>query len=264
MAWYEDEDRSDRREAVAREIAKRRQRGEPFIPVVCEVPRGLPCRTFWGQAWCRNLEQYSDYESRLPRGRSYLRGGQVYDLEIVEGAVEAYVTGSEIYEVRIGIDTLAADRWQAIKTATSGEITGLGELLEGRLGPKVLALITDPERGLFPSPDEIVLHCSCPDWADMCKHVAAVLYGVGVRLDHEPSLFFTLRGVNQNAIVGAAREAIERGAHLQTEHSSVGVLAADELSALFGIDLGQPGSAFATGHSGHKEADGGRNSPIGP
>ncbi len=245
MAWYHDDERSDRLAAVAREIAQRRERGEPFVPVGCEVARGLPCHTFWGRAWCQNLESYADYEYRLPRGRSYLREGHVYDLAITQGTVEAYVTGGEIYEVAIRIEALDQARWREIKQITSGRITSLADLLSGQLNDEILHLITDREQGLFPNPGEITFNCSCPDWADMCKHVAAVLYGVGVRLDSEPALFFTLRGVDQNEVVGAARAAVERGEHLHTDDPSTGVLRAGELSALFGIDLGQPGAAIA-------------------
>jgi uncharacterized Zn finger protein len=244
MSWYHYSDSGARRARVEKEILKRRKRGEAFEPVVCEVRSGVPCKTFWGKAWCRNLEHYSDYENRLPRGRTYLRGGNVYDLVIGEGRVDAYVTGSEIYEVAVVIDPLKPSRWKAVKATTAGQIADLADLLAGQLGPGVLAAVTDPDKGLFPAPSEIHLACSCPDWADMCKHVAAVLYAVGVRLDAAPSLFFTLRGVDQSELLTAAAES---ATDLGTADPSAGILKPDELSTLFGIDLGEPEAAFGSG-----------------
>ncbi len=237
MAWYYDNDD----ESATREIAKRREAGEPLVPVECKVKRGLPAATFWGKAWCENLESYSDYENRLPRGRAYLRRGAVYDLEISEGHIFAYVAGSELYEVEISIVTLAKKRWEGLKTEVAGELGNLVDLLSGKLGPGVMAAMTDRDRGLFPSPRQIALNCSCPDWADCCKHVAAVIYAVGVKLDAEPELLFKLRKVDHTELVGAAAGA---EVDLKSGDPSASVLAADELGELFGIELAEPESAF--------------------
>lgn len=231
-------------ERIEREIEKRRENGEPFLPLVCEVPRGIPASTFWGIAWGQNLERYSDYEMRLPGGRSYLRKGSVYDLTITEGEIFAYVTGSEIYEVLIKIDSLDPERWETVKNNTAGEIGNLVDLLSGSLGEGVIASVTDVESGLFPEPVEIRLSCTCPDWADMCKHVAAVLYGTGVRLDAEPGLFFTLRGVSQEELISAATNKAAGFTDLTSADVSTGVLQASELSALFGIEISEPEAAF--------------------
>jgi len=238
---YGDHESADEHaERIARDIAKRRKAGEPFDAVVCEVARGIPAKTFWGRAWCQNLESYSDYAHRLPPGRSYLRKGLVYDLEVQPGGIFAYVVGSEIYEVNISIITLETKRWQALKAALGSEVGNLIDLLSGRLGEGVMATVTDPDTGLFPSPKQITLNCDCPDWADCCKHVAAVMYAVGVRLDSEPELLFKLRKVNHAELIDAAGAGID----LTSGDASASVLAADELSELFGIELSEPESAF--------------------
>ena len=160
--------------------------------------------TFWGKAWCDNLEAYSDYANRLPRGRSYVRNGSVIDLQITNGKVEALVQGSNLYKIAIGFKPLAPKRWADFKARSAGKVTNLLDLLQGRLSKEILADLTAKGAGLFPAPKEIELGCSCPDWADMCKHVAAVLYGVGARLDEKPELFFTLRGVKMEELLSAA------------------------------------------------------------
>ena len=231
MSWnyYGDfESAAEKRARSLLAIAKRRKAGEPFEPVVCEVPRGIPAKTFWGKAWCENLESYSDYEYRLPRGRSYLRKGNVYDLEISEGSIFAYVAGSEIYEVDISIVTLAKERWSALKENVSGEVRNLVALLSGQLGDGVMAAVTDPDTGLFPSPKQITLNCNCPDWADCCKHIAAVMYAVGVQLDTQPELLFKLRKVDHTELLAAAGGNVD----LASDDASASILAADELSEL--------------------------------
>jgi uncharacterized Zn finger protein len=242
MSWdsYSDSDPAD----IQREIEKRRQRGEPFEQITCTVPRGIPASTFWGIAWGQNLERYSDYESRIPRGRLYLRKGNVYDLTITTGEIFAYVTGSEIYEVLIKIDQLSAKRWAGVKKETAGQIGNLVDLLGGTLGPGAIACITDQKMGLFPEPSEIHLSCTCPDWADMCKHVAATLYAVGVKLDQDPGLFFTLRDVSQEELIFAAAESASKATDLLSFDPSAGILHASELSELFGIEITEPEAAF--------------------
>ena len=249
MGWdeYGDyESAADRRARIERKVEARRSAGEPFVPTICKVKRGLPAQTFWGKAWCQNLEAYSDYESRLPRGRTYLRQGTVYDLDIKRGRVRAFVTGSEIYEVEITIQPLDAPLWDDLKSRLAGEVTNLVDLLSGELGTGVLQTITDSNAGLFPAPSEIHLNCNCMDWADCCKHVAAVMYAIGVRLDTDPDLFFKLRGVEHTELMDAAAFSdlelgpIDRAA---TEADRIG-LEPDDLCELFGIDLADPESAW--------------------
>lgn len=245
MSWDEYEGRESAasiKRRIQREIEERRSQGEPFEPTVCNVARGLPAKTFWGKAWCTNLESYSDYEYRLPRGRTYLRKGNVFDLTITEGEVSAYVAGSEIYSVRISIEVLDELRWDSLKQSVAGEVRNLVALLSGELGPGVMEAVTDRDKGLFPAPEEIRLGCSCPDWADCCKHVAAAMYAVGVCLDDQPELLFKLRRVDHAELIQCASTA--EGPSLTSDDASAQILVADELAGLFGIDLADPESAF--------------------
>ena len=190
-------------------------------------------RTFWGKAWCDNLESYRDYEYRLPRGRSYLRNGAVLDLDIRSGSIAAVVSGTSLYDVEIKIKPVAAAHWTGIKTQCSGQIGSLIELLEGRLSERVMQIITHREQGLFPKPAEIEMTCSCPDWATMCKHVAAVMYGVGARLDKAPELLFTLRKVGQEELIAQAADLeVSRRSRRKT-------LASEDLGGVFGIELAE-------------------------
>ena len=187
-------------------------------------------KTFWGEAWCENLETYSDFENRMPRGRAYIRNGSVVHLEIGKGVVQSYVAGSETYEIVVKIDPLKPERWKAIKKKCSGEIGSVVELLQGKLSKHVLGIVTDKKEGLFPSPKEIRLDCSCPDWATMCKHVAATLYGVGALLDRSPELFFKLRGVDH-------LELIDSSVSIATGKKDSGTLDEGSLEDIFGVEL---------------------------
>jgi uncharacterized Zn finger protein len=189
--------------------------------------------TFWGQAWADNLERYADLANRLPRGRAYLRNGSVLDLAIRPGQVEAYVAGSELYRVTIGIAPLAKTRWRRIVTRCTGRIGSLVGLLRGELSAEVLGVLTHARDGLFPEPRELALDCSCPDAAEVCKHVAAVLYGVAVRLDTRPELFFDLRQVDQAELIASATVGVVG----RSRPASGKRIAADRLSAVFGIEL---------------------------
>lgn len=198
--------------------------------------------TFWGQAWCRNLTRYSDYENRMPRGRSYVRHGSVVHLEVEPGEIHALVSGSDLYRVTIRIEPLARKQWDAILGQCAGEIEDLVHLLRGEPPKRVMEIVTRPGDGLFPTPKEIELDCSCPDWADMCKHAAAVLYGVGVRLDHDPEQLFRLRSVDPNDLVSAVPDA--------AEPDEDDALAGEDLSALFGIRLEEEDSPATSGAPG--------------
>jgi uncharacterized Zn finger protein len=231
--WWSYEDANAKKARLQREIAKREKRGERFE--VLEAPAGNKklCTTFWGQAWCRNLESYQAYESRLPRGRSYLRQGKVYNLAIEAGTISAVVAGSELYETSIHIQPLPPPRWQSLVKAGAGQVGSMLDLLAGKLGDDLMGLLICPDQGLFPEPKEIRFDCSCPDYVDMCKHVSAVLYGVGVKLDAQPELLFTLRQVNQAELLSDASATA-----LTDLSSGPAELAGTDLSALFGIDLG--------------------------
>lgn len=222
---------AERRRKADRKRVQRRDPGRDIEPV--EVQGRNIAQTFWGKAWCQNLETYSDYANRLPRGRTYARNGSILDLQIVEGRINALVSGSQLYDVIIQIETLSDERWSVIREDCAGQIDSLVELLQGRVSTGVMEVVTRAEDGLFPSPREIHLYCSCPDWATMCKHVAAVLYGVGNRLDHAPEMLFSLRGVDPNAMVV---QAIELG--VGSPRVARGrVLDVDDLSSVFGVDI---------------------------
>ena len=231
--WWSYEDVKEQKKRLEREIAKRVKRGERFE--VLSAPEGQKklCTTFWGLAWCRNLESYQQYESRLPRGRSYLRQGKVYNLEITPGKLSAVVAGSELYDASVSIKPLPDQQWHEIVQSSAGQVSSMLDLLSGKLGDGLMKVLTDPQDGLFPKPKEIRFDCSCPDYADMCKHVSAIRYGVGVMLDSKPELLFTLRGVDQAELLANASSITMGDLDTGTE------LGDTDLSALFGIDLGE-------------------------
>lgn len=172
-------------------------------PIVIEGKK--IAKSWWGQSWCSNLERYADYESRLERGRKYIRAGAVVDLEIEKGVIYARVLGSRKtpYEVEIKIKLLAEARCKKLIALCSDKIENVESLVSGTF-PDSLKDVFYSKDGLFPSPGEIRFECSCPDWADMCKHVAAALYGVGARFDEDPLLFFKLRGLEVNSFIDTA------------------------------------------------------------
>jgi uncharacterized Zn finger protein len=241
MSWYSDDGWrpyvpvAERRRKAAQKVAKMKKSGRKVAPV--EIAGRNITTTFWGDAWCRNLEAYSDYANRLPRGRTYVRNGSVIDLQIEAGRVTALVSGSEIYKVEIEIKPLAKARWTAIKRQCAGKIESLVELLRGSISKGVMEIVTRKGEGLFPSPQEISLRCSCPDWATMCKHVAATLYGVGARLDHSPEMLFTLRGVDPMEMVETAVAQPPKAA----KPSKSRTLVSEDLSAVFGVDIDMEG-----------------------
>jgi uncharacterized Zn finger protein len=236
---------AERRAKAARETAKlAKKTGRAASPVVLDGRK--IASTFWGKAWCDNLEAYSDYANRLPRGRTYVRNGSVVDLQISKGNVSALVSGSELYRIVIKIKPLAPVLWKSIQAECAGKIDSLIELLQGKLSSSVMQIVTRFEKGLFPTPTEIDLDCSCPDWADLCKHVAASLYGVGAKLDQNPALLFLLRGVDPADLISkaSAAEAVR-----QTAATTDGapVMSEAEVADVFGIELAPaaPGSLAA-------------------
>jgi uncharacterized Zn finger protein len=219
---------AERRAQATQRLAELRRRGGAVNPVVIQG-RAI-ATTFWGKAWCQNLESYSDYANRLPRGRTYARNGSVVDLRIEPGRLRALVSGSSLYTAEVGIRTLEEDRWRRLAGECAGKIDSVVELLSGRLSEGVMEILCGQERGLFPSTRELSLSCSCPDGARLCKHLAAVLYGVGARLDHQPELLFVLRGVDQMDLVSQATDSVGRA-------DAGGGLEGESLSELFGIDV---------------------------
>ena len=251
---------AERRRKAARAVQKLEQKGHPVSPVLIEG--GTIARTFWGKAWCDNLERYSDFSNRLPRGRTYVRNGSVVDLQITPGNVAAMVSGSELYRVVVKVAVVPKTRWTSICGDCAGAIDSLVELLQGRFSKGVMERICRQKTGLFPAPAEIELSCSCPDWASMCKHVAAVLYGVGARLDERPELLFKLRKVDEKDLIAKAG----RGLPLSKRGPAADrVLATDGLSELFGLEMGAaeaaPGGAIRQVRT--KPARAGRGTKVG-
>lgn len=222
---------AERRRQAAREMGKRKQ-GHAVSPVIIEGR--LIATTFWGKSWCENLERYSDYANRLPRGRTYVRNGAVVDLQITPGAIQAWVSGSELYEISLTVAPVGKARWKSICNDCAGAIDSLVELLQGRFSKGVMERICRQNVGLFPTPAEIKLSCSCPDWAAMCKHVAAVLYGIGARLDQQPELLFRLRAVDEKDLIVKAGEALP----LAKQAPAAGRVLDGDLSDIFGLDMG--------------------------
>jgi uncharacterized Zn finger protein len=232
MAWPEYVSVAERKRQAEKKLAKLRKEGRRVEPVIL-AGRAIAA-SFWGKSWCRNLERYSDYESRLPRGRSYVRNNLVLDLKIAKGKVSALVSGGELYTVTIGIAPMAPRHWKSVCRDCTGNIDSLVELLGGRLAQGVMDRVCQEGDGLFPAPAEIKLSCSCPDWADMCKHVAAALYGIGARLDEKPELLFVLRGVDASDLLVAAGEnaALPRKAPRAAK-----LLDESDIADVFGIEM---------------------------
>ena len=222
-----------KKEKAAATVAALARKGKSVAPV--QIQGRLIATTFWGKGWCENLERYSDFESRLPRGRTYVRNGSVVDLQISTGKVSALVQGSSLYEISIDVTPVSAARWKAVVAECTGKIDSVVELLSGKLSDAVMEILTRKETGLFPAPAEIAMSCSCPDWATMCKHVAAVLYGVGARLDQRPELLFELRGARPEEMVAAvATGGILKGGAARGKQKT---FTGGALSSLFGIDI---------------------------
>ena len=236
MSWYSFKPYvsvAERRQKAMREIEKRRKKGLAVCPIT--LTGKLIAKTFWGKAWCENLESYSDFANRLPRGRTYVRNGSVVHLEIQPGKISALVAGSELYSVEITITPLTGAHWESIKHECSGQIGSLVELLQGRLSKSVMEVVTRHDKGLFPKPAEIRMSCSCPDWAGMCKHVAAVMYGVGSRLDEKPDLLFLLRKVDHLELIAGALDSspVAKSGKLRGKKT----IASTDLSDVFGIEM---------------------------
>ncbi len=225
--------------AVERELARRRADGERLRVVVNEKGRALS-ETFWGQAWNRHLMSHAHYENRMPKGRSLLRKGRVMDLKVAVGEVRALVAGGRLYEVVVRVARLEAAEVEALRWVCAGRVASAVALLAGELSPEVMEVVCAAEGGLFPGPSEIRVTCSCPDYADLCEHGAAVLYAVGGRLDEQPEELFMLRQVVPGDLFSkdGAGVVAQLTARPSGEGGRSDVLEGVDLGALFGVDLG--------------------------
>lgn len=236
MGWYQYAPYvpvAKRREEAAKKVEKLKKQGKQISPV--KIEGKTIAKSFWGKSWCENLESYSDYENRLPRGRTYVRNGSVCDLQVFSGEVKAMVVGSEMYTISVKITPVANATWTSICGDCAGSVGSLVELLQGKLSKSVMERVCRKGDGLFPAPHEIKLSCSCPDWADMCKHVAAAMYGIGARLDEKPELLFHLRNVNENELIAKASAKLPMA---DAAPKTARVMEGDDISALFGIEMG--------------------------
>lgn len=231
MPWTDKSEVQAAQDAVKREIIRRCERGEVYTPF--DAPTGTKlARNFWGQAWQQHLATFEHFSGRLSKGRSYLRLGQLYNLEMEPGMVRAEVAGAALYEVAVQVKPMTQERWEQLVVRCTGRVTGMLDLLEGKLSDEVMAVMTGIDAGLFPEAHDVRVVCSCPDHADLCKHGAAVLYAVGLQFDREPAGFFKLRGVRVDDLCQGASVVLE-----QKNEGAVELPDAD-LEKLFGIDLG--------------------------
>lgn len=228
---------AEKKEKARKSVEKLRKKNPDISPII--ITGRKIAKTWWGQSWNNNLESYSDYSNRIVRGRSYVRNGAVLDLKIKKGNISALVQGSSKnpYKVDISISPLKEDIWDSITKECAGKIDSLQEIIQGKF-PKALSdLFIAKEKGLFPSPKEINFECSCPDWANMCKHVAAVLYGVGARLDDNPILFFELRNVNIDELISETISSKSETLLKKAKTKSKRVLDETDILDVFDIDI---------------------------
>ncbi len=228
---------AEKKARAARKLKELSKKNPHLKPVILQSTK--IARTWWGKAWNLNLERYADYRNRIGRGRSYVRHGAVLDLQIGSGEVRALVQGSQSkpYSVTVSIKTLKKDVWQTILSQCQGMLESLQELINGSFPKIVGEIFTHKDAGMFPSPKEITFDCSCPDWAGMCKHVAATLYGIGARLDESPELFFKMRKVEMDDLIRQAISGHKEKLLTRATRKSSRVLEELDLSATFGIEL---------------------------
>lgn len=225
------------RQAKAAKKLEQLKKKRDVKPVI--IQGSTIARTWWGKSWGRNLEHYADYSNRIGRGRSYVRHGAVLDLQIEAGKVKSLVQGSRSkpYEVIVSIRKLNKATCQQIALCCSGQLDSVQELLSGKFPKQLEEVFMRTDGGLFPSPQEISFECTCPDWASMCKHVAATLYGVGARLDEDAMLFFSLRGVDTADLIGQTVSSKAESLLEKASKKSSRVIVNADLSSIFGIEL---------------------------
>jgi uncharacterized Zn finger protein len=224
---------AERKAKAAKKAQKKRASGAEVHPI--QISGRKIAKSFWGQAWCEHVESFGDYENRLPRGRTYVRNGSIWHLEISKGSVVAHVYGSSSYDVKVEVKTLPSKKWIALKEKCTGKIGSVIELLSGKLSDTVMKDVTAPDHGLLPSSSEIHYNCNCPDWASMCKHVAAFIYGIGARLDENPELLFLLRGVDHEELISSTSvDSLITG---QNTPSSSRRRRVTDVKSVFGIHL---------------------------
>lgn len=227
----------EKQQRSKKKLGQLMKKNKDIKPVIIEG--ATIAKTWWGKAWNRNLEAYADYSNRIGRGRSYVRCGSVLDLQIQEGNIKALVHGSDSdpYSIVIKIKALEKTIWREIKDFCAGKLDSLQELLMGKFPEALGEIFTAHGKGLFPSPKEIDFDCSCPDWASMCKHIAATLYGIGARLDHDPNLFFLLRKIEIRDLISETIRDKTKELLTRAKRKSLRIIEDQDLSSVFGIEL---------------------------
>jgi uncharacterized Zn finger protein len=203
------------------------------------APRTQFGTTWWGKAWVDALERSAMLDpSRLQRGRSYARDGSVGRLTIAPGYVAATVRGSRgrIYHTDVAVKTLAESEWEQVADAIGARAGHAAALLDGELDPALIEDAASVDVQLLPGSGDLRPDCSCPDWAEPCKHAAALCYLVANELDHDPFQLFLLRGKGREELLALVRER-RPGRHSIDERSEPGVDAAAAWSAM---PLGEP------------------------
>ncbi|MBC8180936.1 hypothetical protein H8E88_07415 [candidate division KSB1 bacterium] len=227
----------EKKAKAAKKLAQLKKKNKDINPIVLNGSKLT--NTWWGKAWNKNLEAYADYSNRIGRGRSYVRHGAVLDLKIQAGKVTALVQGTESrpYSVEIDIESIPKTKWNKIKKACQGKLASVAKLIDGKFPKELQEIFTEKGSGLFPKPSEINFDCSCPDWASMCKHVAAALYGIGSRLDENPSLFFILRKVKIDDLVSEVAKDKSKSMLSKAKTKTSRVIDDSDVSKMFGIDI---------------------------
>lgn len=227
----------EKKQKAKKKLEQLQKKNKNIEPIIIEG-RTL-AHTWWGKSWNKNLEGYADYSNRIGRGRSYVRCGSVLDLQISEGEVKSLVQGSESrpYSIVIKIKALEKSVWGKIKDICEGKLDSLQELLVAKFPKALDEIFTAYGKGLFPAPKEIDFDCSCPDWASMCKHVAATLYGVGARLDKDPNLFFALRKIEINDLITETVKDKAKDLLAKAKKKSSRIIEDQDLSSVFGIEM---------------------------
>ncbi len=225
-------------EKAQKAASEARKKGKKYEPVIAQTRGSQVCTSWWGKAWCDNLERYADYENRLPRGKRYVRNGALLDLKIEKGIVRAKVQGSRArpYNVTIRIDPLSDEKVKSIIDSCSRKVSSLESLAKGEFPQELSQAITE-KGGLFPTPSEIHFDCSCPDWAYLCKHAACVMYGIGVKLDENPFYFFELRGIDAGSMVKKTVENKVAALLENAQKPSNRILDSSQVESLFSSDI---------------------------
>jgi uncharacterized Zn finger protein len=238
MGWYDFQPYvsvGEKKKKAQKKLEQLRKKNPNISPVIIEGNK--IAKTWWGIAWNKNLESYAQLANRIGRGSAYIKNGFVLDLQINAGEITAQVFGSSLYKVTIIIDKLPEKQWAKITQQCANRVGSMSELAEGKFPQELCEIFMKQGDGLFPGPNEIHMDCSCPDGSPgwMCKHVASALYGIGARLDREPLLFFTLRGVDPGELIKRSVEEKMQNLLANAKKKSKRVIADKDVARLFGV-----------------------------